>query len=103
MKNYFFVSLPLQYSRDSFDRFGDDLCELLLSHLTIEEKFRYECVAKQFSRLIFNRQRSSTLTVCQYYITVQCFKTKLLNYYVKISLNYIETVLRKCGKGLQCL
>ena len=34
------------YSKDSFDRFGDDLCEEVLSYLTFEDKFRFECVAK---------------------------------------------------------
>ena len=45
-----------QYSRQSFDRFGDDLCQLLLSYLSFEDKIRLQCVAKQWNRLIFNNK-----------------------------------------------
>ena len=38
------------------DRFGDDLTELILSYLTLEDKFRLECVSKQWKRYIFNKQ-----------------------------------------------
>jgi hypothetical protein len=46
------------YFVDSFDRFGDDLCELLLSYLSVIDKIRFECVSKQWKSLIFNRQKS---------------------------------------------
>ncbi|XP_054155934.1 uncharacterized protein LOC128954384 [Oppia nitens] len=42
--------------KDSFDRFGDDLCQLLLQYLLIEDKVRLESVSKQWSTLIFNTQ-----------------------------------------------
>jgi hypothetical protein len=29
---------------DSFDRFVDDLCQLLLSYLSIKDKIRFECI-----------------------------------------------------------
>ncbi|CAG2117043.1 unnamed protein product, partial [Medioppia subpectinata] len=38
------------YAKDSMDRFGDDLCELLLSYFPFEDQFRCECVSKQFQR-----------------------------------------------------
>ena len=42
--------------RDSFDdRFCDDLTELVISYLPIEDKFRLQCVSKQFQNLIFNK------------------------------------------------
>jgi hypothetical protein len=44
------------YSKDSFDRFGDDLCQLLLSYLSIEEKISFECVSKQWKELVFDKQ-----------------------------------------------
>jgi hypothetical protein len=44
------------YYFDSFDRFGDDLCQLLLSYLSISHKIRFECVSKQWQRLVFNKQ-----------------------------------------------
>ena len=45
-----------QWSADSFDRFGDDLCEVLLSYLSFEDKIRLQCVDKQWNRLVFNKQ-----------------------------------------------
>jgi hypothetical protein len=30
------------YSKSSFERFGDDLCELLLSYLSIGDKINFE-------------------------------------------------------------
>ena len=42
--------------KSSFDRFGDDLSELIVSYLTIEDKFRFQCLSKQWQRLVFNRQ-----------------------------------------------
>src|ERR1700724_630875 len=39
----------------SFDRFGDDLSELIVSYLTIEDKFRFQCLSKQWRTLGFNR------------------------------------------------
>ncbi|CAG2100924.1 unnamed protein product [Medioppia subpectinata] len=44
---------PQIYAKNSMDRFGDDLCGLLLSYLTFEDRFRYECVSKQFQRTVF--------------------------------------------------
>jgi hypothetical protein len=46
------------YFVNSFDRFGDDLCELLLNYLPVIDKIRLECVSKQWKSLIFNRQKS---------------------------------------------
>jgi hypothetical protein len=46
------------YFVNSFDRFGDDLCELLLNYLPVIDKIRLECVSKQWKSLIFNRQQS---------------------------------------------
>ena len=44
------------YLKNSFDRFGDDLTELILQYLTFEDKVRLECVSKQWRRLVFNKQ-----------------------------------------------
>ena len=44
------------YAKNSFDRFGDDLTELILQYLTFEDKVRLECVSKQWRRLVFNKQ-----------------------------------------------
>ncbi len=44
-----------KYSSDSFDRYGDGLCELLLSDLFVKHLKRFECVSKQWQRLVFNK------------------------------------------------
>ena len=49
--------LGRDYSRDSFDRFGDDLCEHLLSYLSFTDKIILEDVCKQWKRTIYNKQR----------------------------------------------
>ncbi|CAG2112630.1 unnamed protein product, partial [Medioppia subpectinata] len=45
-----------EYAKDSFDRFGDDLCQLLLSYhsLDFDGASTHESVSKQFQRLIYN-------------------------------------------------
>ena len=45
------------YRRDSFEnRFCDDLSQVLLQFLPIKDKFKLECVSKQFQRTVFQRQ-----------------------------------------------
>ncbi|CAG2103259.1 unnamed protein product [Medioppia subpectinata] len=41
------------YAKNSMDRFGDDMCALILSYLSFDDRFRYECVSKQFQRTVF--------------------------------------------------
>jgi hypothetical protein len=43
------------YERKSFDRFGDDFCELILSYLEIIDKIRLQYVNSQWRRCIFNK------------------------------------------------
>ncbi|CAG2102477.1 unnamed protein product [Medioppia subpectinata] len=45
--------LTMIYAKNSMDRFGDEVNELLLSHLLLEDRFRFECVSKQFQRTVF--------------------------------------------------
>ncbi|CAG2173585.1 unnamed protein product [Oppiella nova] len=51
-----------EFSKDSFDRFGDDLCRLLLSYLPFEEHFRRECLSKQFQRCLHIPIKVLTIT-----------------------------------------
>ncbi|CAG2103467.1 unnamed protein product [Medioppia subpectinata] len=44
---------PQIYAKDSLDRFGDDLCALIVSYLSRDDRFRCECVSKQFQRTVF--------------------------------------------------
>ena len=48
----------LGYNVNSFDRFGDDLCELIISYLTIKEKIVFESVSKQWQRLVGNKHKA---------------------------------------------
>jgi len=49
--------LSLNSNRDSFShRICDDLCEVLLSYLSFEDKIRFVCFLKQWKKLIFNKQ-----------------------------------------------
>ncbi|CAG2102979.1 unnamed protein product [Medioppia subpectinata] len=41
------------YAKNSIDRFGDDLCQLLLSYFSLEDHIRCECLSKQFRRTVF--------------------------------------------------
>ena len=41
------------YLKNSFDRFGDDLTELILSHLSFEQKLSFECVCNRWRNHIF--------------------------------------------------
>ena len=45
------------YYKNSFNRFGDDLCELILNYLPINEKLSFECISKQWKRLVFNKHK----------------------------------------------
>ena len=44
------------YGKSSFDRFGDDLIELVLSYISFEDSFHFRGVSKQWKRLVFNKQ-----------------------------------------------
>ena len=44
------------YERDSLDRFGDDLMEVLVSFETIEDNLKHQLVSKQWKQLVFRRQ-----------------------------------------------
>ncbi len=38
------------------DSLSDDLFEVFLKHLSFSDKICFECVSKQFQRLVFNKQ-----------------------------------------------
>ncbi len=51
--------------RDSFSaRICDDLCEVLLSYLSIEDKIRFECVSKQFQNCVYIKQNAIEVDNC---------------------------------------
>ncbi|CAG2106090.1 unnamed protein product [Medioppia subpectinata] len=73
--------------KDSFARFGDDLCELLLSYLTASEKFSCECVCKQWQRLVFNSITKLVVGVTGSWVSQE---TRPVN------MTALEVALRKC-------
>ncbi|CAG2109805.1 unnamed protein product [Medioppia subpectinata] len=40
-------------AKDSMDRYDDNVCQLLLSYLPFEDRFRYEGVSKQWQRVLY--------------------------------------------------
>ena len=77
----------LYLRRDSFsDRFCDDLCSVIVSYLSFEDKIQFECVSHQFQRCVFVSQY-----VIEKYIISQL---TLIN--GNIRLKAFESVLKKC-------
>ncbi|CAG2168190.1 unnamed protein product, partial [Oppiella nova] len=54
---------PEEYPKDSLDRFGDDLCGLVLSYLSLEDCFRLECLSKQWRRSIHQKRHKLVVGV----------------------------------------
>ncbi|CAG2117892.1 unnamed protein product, partial [Medioppia subpectinata] len=69
------------YPINSWDRFGDDLCQHLLSYLPLDDRFRYEVVSKQWQRVVYETQREL-----------------ILDHDFGYRLNYssLESLLKKC-------
>ncbi|XP_054155922.1 uncharacterized protein LOC128954372 [Oppia nitens] len=73
--------------KDSFDRFGDDLTELLLQYLPLEDRLRLQSVSKQWLALIFNTQ------------TQLIFDDKLLQklfLYYRQTYKLFESIVKNC-------
>ncbi|CAG2109834.1 unnamed protein product, partial [Medioppia subpectinata] len=77
------------YAKNSMDRFGDDMCALILSYLSLEDRFRLECVSKQFQRTVFGSVVDITLN----YRLIR----KLLNE-TTIKTQLLTTIGIKCPK-----
>src|SRR5690349_4504154 len=55
----------LMRRKSTFDRFGDDLSEVIHSYLPLKDKFRFECLNKTIQNLIYNSQRVLRIHVNQ--------------------------------------
>ncbi|CAG2106053.1 unnamed protein product [Medioppia subpectinata] len=84
---------PKIYAKNSLDRFGDDLYEVLLSHLLLEDRFRCECVSKQFQRTVFGSVVDITLS--------DDFIQKLLNA-KRSDVQMLATIAIKCV-NIECI
>ena len=90
------------YRRDSFsDQFCDDLSEIILQFLPFEDKFRLECVSKQFQRTVFAKQNELIID------KILVFRSTLRNAmncrkYNERSLSILINILEKLPK-IRCL
>ncbi|CAG2109775.1 unnamed protein product [Medioppia subpectinata] len=84
-----YIQHPMIYAKNSMDRFGDDLCALIVSYLSLEDRFRYECVSKQFQRTVFGSVVDITLNVR--------FIWRLLNA-KRSDVQMLATIAIKCPK-----
>lgn len=49
------------FAEDSFDRFGDDLAELIISYLPLSDKVSLESVSRQWRRTVYGKQTELVL------------------------------------------
>jgi ubiquinone/menaquinone biosynthesis C-methylase UbiE len=93
--------------RDSCDRFCDDLLEEILKYLSFNDKFKYECVSKQWQRCVFQRQYSVIVDNCKHHNSKDKYNNivrieSLLRYYnnsdnkISKALKALQRVLNKC-------
>ena len=84
------------YPKNSFDRFGDDLTELIVSYLWFEDKVRLECVSKQWRRLVFNKQFAIDLNSNPFIENYNKNCLKMFRLLYRGSQLTIQSVLEKC-------
>ena len=84
------IKKKTEYPKDSMDRFGDDLAELVLSYQSIEDKVNQECVSKQWRRIIYNKV--TKLLIDELFVRVN----KEDKYVDNISTEVLEGLLKKC-------
>ena len=85
------------YARDSMERFGDDLTEEVLQYLWFSDKVMFECLSKQWQRLIFNKQFELDLTLKAYRLKSKNSLNKLPNINDNdMYMEALESVLKKC-------
>ncbi|CAG2175385.1 unnamed protein product, partial [Oppiella nova] len=85
------------YPRDSLDRYGDDLCEEILSYLSLEDCFRVECLSKQWQRLVFKRQHVFDVDIVLMEKKVH-HRGRHVGQTIAKDVNWraLETVVKKC-------
>ncbi|CAG2174598.1 unnamed protein product [Oppiella nova] len=84
---------PQMYASDSLDRFGDDLCQHLVSYLPFEDRFRCECVSKQFARCLYDTIDGIAINRK----LMKKMKTKNIFGEEFIDFQNLSQILRKCG------
>ena len=89
------------YERDSMERFGDDLTEEVLSHLWFSDKVMFECLSKQWQRLVFNKQFELDLNLYTDFKERKNTLHRLLRKEdnrrdLKVDIKLLESLLKKC-------
>ncbi|CAG2163006.1 unnamed protein product [Oppiella nova] len=84
------------YPKNSFDRFGDDLCGLVLSYQSLKECFRFECLSKQWQRCVFTRRH--TLSVGKRNkVLIKSRVKENVNWIPTHNMQALESVVKKCA------
>ena len=84
------------YAKNTFDRFGDDLTELIVSYLWFEDKVRLECVSKQWRRLVFNKQFELEIFQNNVGTNYSLRLHRKVDRRLTINRTAFESVLKKC-------
>ena len=86
------------YRKDSMDRFGDDMCELILSYLIFGDKVRLECVSKQWKRCVFQKQFEIFILRKDIDDTKNSLNRliKVIDNKRQLNQQYLQSVLKKC-------
>ena len=89
------LSMTDIYERDSMEMFGDDLTERILQYLWLKDKVKFQYVCKQWQRLIYNKQKTITISCIEY-----DYKKNLLQIHKQSDKQFnrelMESVLKKC-------
>ena len=94
------------YRKDSMDRLGDDLTEVILQYLTFADKIRLECVSKQWKRCMSETYKKQSVIEIHFSGRERHNSLNKLMSWVKVDDNYndskelneqnLESVLKKC-------
>ena len=102
-------SFGSHFKKDSFsDRFCDDLSEVILQFLSLKDKFRYECVSKQFQRTVFQRHynlvdevymfsRTQLTTILKKLPNIRSLDQKRFDRFNGINDSFIDLIVKYCN------
>ena len=82
-------SLSRVYKRDSMYLFGDDLTEQVIQYLWFSDKVMFECLSKQWQRLVFNKQT-------KLHLNYRIFLKKSDGFNYQVDRQALESLFKKC-------
>ncbi len=86
-----------ELKRSLFDhRINEDLCQYIISYLSFEEKIKFECVSKQWQRLIYKQQNTLIINDIPTFDSnrLKLIKGSTIKGFI-IPINDLENVLKK--------